>query len=398
MKTKTYLTILGYLWLTLWLPQQGWSQFDYCALFGSPFGCITNVSPAYGRPGTTFQVTLTGFGYTTCSPTCAVEIGGLQVTDTMIVMDGVVKGTLSIPAMQTAGNVGAKIFVRNGAGCNISTCTANFTSCTNCFKICGPCDNACTLKEKLDNNLATVAELLACGVDPCDLKTEGILLTELLSSGASVAALLGCYPACEIYATDPSTLNSLLAAGVPFSDITSTCFPAMLKNPADIPVTANGLSCSCPLLVLNNIGANGTRIDDPCNCNDPLNVPGNAAGYLFHDVLTIATYPNMQIAVAMSSGFLDANGVAIPDNTVLGMTNGSGILTYDFWHLSNVQATATFTTINNGSTIGSFSSDICDAAACNPIPTLSEWGLSILTLLILIAGTVMLKAPAEIKL
>ena len=324
------------------------------------------------------------------------------------VADGIVKGTLSIPAMHATGNVDAKIYVRNGSptwwltcadvGFVLGTCSANFTSCTNCFKICGPCDDACTLKEKLDNNLATVAELLACGIDPCDLKTEGILLTELLSSGASVAALLDCYPACEIYATDPSTLNSLLAAGVPLSDLTSACLPAMLKNPADIPVTANGKACFCPLLALNNIAANGTRLDDPCNCNDPLNVPGNAGGYLFHDVLTIATYPNMQIAVASSSGFLDANGVAIPDNTILGMTNGSGILTYDFWHLSNVQATATFITVNNGNTIGTFSSDICDAASCNPIPTMSEWGLSILALLLVIVGTVMLKAPAAIRL
>lgn len=387
MKFKSWFSVGAIVCMSIFLPQRGSGQVDYCALFGSPFGCITNISPAYGRPGTSFQVTFTAYDLilTTTTLTCGAEIAGISLSNTMVPANGTMTGTLSIPAMFAADTFGAKIYMSNLGACN-----GNYLSCVNCFTICGPCDAECTIKEKLDNNLATVAELVACGENPCDIYNAGamVALADLITAGASIAALLDCFPACDIYGTDPSTLNSLLAAGVAPTDLIGLC----LVNNINKNIAAQ-VACGCPLLLLNNIASTGTRIDDPCNCNDPLNVPANPGGYLFHDVLTITTAPNVQITLVSGTGFLDGNGVAIPNNTVLGTTDINGVLTYDFWHLSNVQAIAV---IDNTIETSTFTSDLCDGASCNPIPTLSQWATMILALWLMIVGVVWIKTGTRV--
>jgi hypothetical protein len=149
--------------------------------------------------------------------------------------------------------------------------------------------------------------------------------------------------------------------------------------------TATGsftLSLTCEPLNLD------IQISDPCSCDDPLNVqPWGGMVQLFHDVLLVNIgLPGQNVTVSQSfnpANFVDINGDPIPVNTALD-DQGDGTYTLSFYRPPSTSFSVEIDV--NGIYQEIFNSDTClDAEACGvlPIPTMSEWGLIILALLML---------------
>lgn len=138
-------------------------------------------------------------------------------------------------------------------------------------------------------------------------------------------------------------------------------------------------------LASENQGLGGISLDDPCNCNDPLNVPPPNQGVtqLFHDILTIENLiPGEMVTITPGVDFLDMNGVPVAQFIL--SADMFGRIEYDFWHEPGVAAMAQI--VPDISNPEMFTSSVCEA--CIPIPTLSQWGIIILSLIMLIAGLV----------
>ena len=151
-------------------------------------------------------------------------------------------------------------------------------------------------------------------------------------------------------------------------------------------------ACNLDILDENRDG-NGLSLDDPCNCFDPLNEVSSPVGYLFHDILSVSTGANLMIRLTSTNDeFRDSLGNAIPLNTILGTTDMNGDLLFDFYHLGGVAA---IIMTSNGQVTEPFTSSICDSSICpGPVPTLSEWGLIVLCLIMMIVGIIFLKSSA----
>jgi hypothetical protein len=134
-----------------------------------------------------------------------------------------------------------------------------------------------------------------------------------------------------------------------------------------------------------NRGLGGINLDDPCNCNDPLNIPppGQGTTQLFHDVLTIENlFPGEQVLITPDPNFLDSNGAPVGPFTI--DADMWGRVEFDFWHEPGVAAMAQIEPEFSNPEM--FTSSVCEA--CIPIPTLSQWGIIILSMIMLIAGLV----------
>lgn len=134
-------------------------------------------------------------------------------------------------------------------------------------------------------------------------------------------------------------------------------------------------------------------ITDPCDCLDPMNVRSGDAISLFHDFAEITNGgvgETWRLTSVNSGEVLDVNGNPIPLMTA--MTENSGTFRLDLFHSPNVGFNATFTRDSDGATLTT--GGTCDGAICSSpenIPTVSQWGLLILGLLLLTFGTVSLK-------
>ena len=98
-------------------------------------------------------------------------------------------------------------------------------------------------------------------------------------------------------------------------------------------------------------------IDDPCSCDDPLNIINtDGAVQAFHNVLTIKNAsPFTSIVVSDNLNFFDNNGNNI--SGFIGNTDSIGNFIYDFYHPAFVASTANITI---GDTTIPFTSSICD--------------------------------------
>lgn len=158
-------------------------------------------------------------------------------------------------------------------------------------------------------------------------------------------------------------------------------------------------------VMVNNTPVN-PGILDPCNCGDPENVKdGTGTVTLFHDYIELSdagTAQTWRLAMVNGGSVLNKNGspMAIGASTGEVLTDlGGGRYRLDFWHLPGVGFDATVQRASDGNmqTIaGSCSTTVCFVA--EPIPTLSEWGLLILGLLLLNLSIFLIRSKAEILL
>jgi len=185
----------------------------------------------------------------------------------------------------------------------------------------------------------------------------------------TIAAFCACNQ--EIAAIDDGGL-SLRDVDFMASDMTMSVIGSVTTMPGTCPTVEKSVSVS-----------------DPCNCTDPANVT-NADGSIirFHDVLTLNGDPGDAVSCLTECGnYLDASGNIL---TISGRIPASGTLLINFYRSPGSYSASDFsiggitTTLSAGSCV-----DNCPRVV--PIPTLSQWGLSIFGLLILNMGLVFLR-------
>lgn len=156
-----------------------------------------------------------------------------------------------------------------------------------------------------------------------------------------------------------------------------------LQQGSTISTSFSDISCGpCPII-------------DPCTCDNPLNVDldGDGEYDLFHEEITYLTNPPITgindwvFGTDTIGPFFDATGMAITA-PVSATDNGDG--TYSFVVFLGVGQpyAANFTSTNANIITGTVSGGNCEP--CPMIPTLSEWGLILLALLLLSYGSIVL--------
>jgi hypothetical protein len=153
--------------------------------------------------------------------------------------------------------------------------------------------------------------------------------------------------------------------------------------------------------------AGDPEISDPCGCEDPRNAVDPEGNIVrFHDVIRVDNpgfpFQTWELESTANTIFLDSAGtieIIAADwgngGTQIPETNPgdpAGIYELDVWYLPN---TAVDITLANGPSPDdeeNYTSFGCDAEAClRPIPTMGEWGLAILSFLLLIMSTLAIR-------
>ena len=138
---------------------------------------------------------------------------------------------------------------------------------------------------------------------------------------------------------------------------------------------------------------NELMFGDPCSCTDPRNCNVNGTTY-FHDTLTITAGGNSGLTITAATGATNffiavpcfgggltniPPGTPIPESPV-----GSGEYKIEFWRPSGIVPTLSVVESGVTTTVPANTfQPICTMEACVPIPTMSQWGLLIFTLLIM---------------
>jgi len=140
--------------------------------------------------------------------------------------------------------------------------------------------------------------------------------------------------------------------------------------PANVHITTLTVA-NCPIIA--PLEPMDLSVIDPCSCDNPLNTTLNGT-LLFHDILTIITTPDVPVILSNTdNNLLDATGNPIPI--------GEYIL--EFYTLPEISA---YISVSNGADTENFITASCSCP--NLIPTMSQWGLLIFSLLILNLGII----------
>ena len=228
------------------------------------------------------------------------------------------------------------------------------------------------------------------------------LNNDLTFEGENLLACLGG-PA-QIFAPNPYRPGSSI------SHFDEDTYPGVDPNALLTPFVGRGQAVhdpGCALAVLEDLGYQVNdfvpeeiavvaecsdkdfQITDPCSCSDSRNcVDINGRISYFHDVLSIstATLPNSVVTLVGNGGtgvFMNGNCPNPSEITtpfVLGTTDAVGNLDVDFFHASGATGTIQ---VSIGGIARNFTVEACQSTACEPIPTMSEWGLMIFGLLVM---------------
>ncbi|HMQ07154.1 MAG TPA: hypothetical protein PKC30_07625 [Saprospiraceae bacterium] len=155
-------------------------------------------------------------------------------------------------------------------------------------------------------------------------------------------------------------------------------------------------------------------VNDPCSCDDPLNVqnPGEPVT-LFHDLLTFEGIASGYTVVIFGfDGFGDPvyltenpMGIDLQDELDIVITeNINGLYQLDIWRLPSSTFTIDWRVIRNSDDEVVFETDdedpfeMClgaeDCPISTPIPTMGTWALFILSLLLAIGGAIAIRIKA----
>jgi len=151
---------------------------------------------------------------------------------------------------------------------------------------------------------------------------------------------------------------------------------------------------------ISQIDANGDGIpdiEDPCSCADPENIVGSdgIVDY-FHDFITVTMgAPGETWEVTSNTGMVDANLLPISaangNNTLTHL--GGGVYKIDFWHPANTGFSGAVVERTAGGAAFTFPALANACAACQQTPSLGQWGLIILALLLITLGFLYVTAP-----
>lgn len=148
---------------------------------------------------------------------------------------------------------------------------------------------------------------------------------------------------------------------------------------------------TCP--TVNRTSANDPTSFDPCSCGDPLNYyDGNGDITYFHDFVevTSSTGETWEVTAVSAQAYSD-NGITniAIGNGLTETAPGSGIYRIDLFHPPGVGFTMTVDRTAGGGPFPLMEGGTC--TACKQVPTLGQWGLILLSLLVLTFGVVALR-------
>jgi len=139
------------------------------------------------------------------------------------------------------------------------------------------------------------------------------------------------------------------------------------------------------------------RAFDPCSCRPENIVDSEGIVEYWYDELTFTGNSNTEITVASNNipeGFLDPNGLA-PYTGTIGITDGEGFLTIPFYRTpgfdTDVDLQDERTQIANLSSTCTLPVDACIAI----VPTLGEWSIVALGLLMMIFSVIALRTKSS---
>lgn len=140
---------------------------------------------------------------------------------------------------------------------------------------------------------------------------------------------------------------------------------------------------------------------DPCSCDDPLNCDIMGVTY-FHDTLVVTAAGVTGLSITTVAGATDfftdvpCSGGAltpVPTGTLIPETpSGSGIYKLEFWRPSGAVPTLSVEEVGAVTAVPMVTFDpACFQEDCNPIPTMSQWALVILAMIMASIGLVFMK-------
>lgn len=197
--------------------------------------------------------------------------------------------------------------------------------------------------------------------------------------------------ACTCYCTPSGIAESLgfctkvssatevgAAAGIPLFD--QPC------DPPSVDRREEGGSCQ-PI-----------SIADPCSCDNTITTPGGML--LFRDTLSVSTTGGTELFLTANTlGFLDANGVPVSTGTSLGTAdNTTNILTYVFYRVSGEGVDIRVSGVPFMSTLGCPDASTCAPDPVEIVPTMGEWTLIMLGLIMLIFSVLGVKVTTKATL
>lgn len=147
-----------------------------------------------------------------------------------------------------------------------------------------------------------------------------------------------------------------------------------------------------PPPTISRTSANDPTSFDPCSCGDPLNFyDGNGDVTYFHDFVevTSVTGETWEVTAVMDAFTDEGVTPVVVTDPLVETPPGSGIYRIDLFHAPGVGFTMTVDRTAGGGPFPLMEGGTC--AACKQIPTLGQWGLILLSLLILTFGVVALR-------
>ncbi len=239
-------------------------------------------------------------------------------------------------------------------------------------------------------------QVFGCGSAPmCDIAITGVNSTpetcDMGNDGSITITATSSNPPISYAISGP--VNTSNGTGVfnglpPGSyDITVTDAFGGTCEATDTEMVIAGMSL-CP-----TVSRTDPTIFDPCSCGDPLNyVDGMGDVSYFHDFVLVTSAPGETWEfTAVAGAFHDDGTTPVTPGTVLPETPpGSGMYRLDLFHAPGVGFTCTVDRTAGGPPFPLMTGGTC--SACAQVPTLGQWGLIILGLLILTFGVVVLRS------
>ncbi len=386
---------------------------DFSAVVTDPQGCSTL---------TTASAACAGCAPDVCNGTVDYIDGEACNLDTDLDGDGVVDGATVVTATVAACNINPEvdngdgtltiysfdIYQDDGAG-NLSYITSLFESATfgvtacDDFSLAVPVNTTCapqtyllqaiTASNVVDATGAIVdfADDLLCTPEAFSVTVYPVLTATDVSADAAACGTLQV----DLLAEDGSVCDSQTQACADNGDVLSADFSASANDPLGCSTltTASAACAGCAMPM--------AEITDPCNCVDGIDLDGDGTNDLALETITITdpagTGQAWAITNAATSGLVEPDGMGgfVPTTaTVMDMGDG----TYTFTAYVPTDGSTYSADFANGAGTMTLNQVGGPCPACidiSDVPTVGEWGLIMLGLLMSITAIVGIRQRRE---
>ncbi len=322
-----------------------------------------------------------GFQLGSCVSDCSVTASATPTHETC---GGNSDGTITVTATGT-GCSGTLEYSLDGGAFQASNVFSNVAPGAHTVTIRCSTDPSCTTTATATVNPgASVSATATATNETCTGGNDGTITV--------TASAMNCAGTLE-YSLDGGTFqasNVLMGVSPGMHTVTVRCSTSPTCT-ATANATVNPGAGTCPTVSQTN--PNDPTSFDPCSCGDPLNFyDADGDVTFFHDFVevTSVTGETWEVAAVSAMAYSDAGATNIMIGDGLTETPpGSGIYRIDLFHPPGVGFTMTVDRTAGGGPFPLMEGGTC--LACKQVPTLGQWGLILLSLLILTFGVVALR-------